>query len=420
MAFGIIQEHDDALHLKRSLVKKVANQPPPCISDRSDVFTDGTAFFQDRWDCCIAGSAVIKVSFEQDTYELVAAKVIPSLDHSAYRAESYAILLALQAFRKLNLYVDCDAAVKNLQWMLRCQRERRSVPPVSHLDIWNLIWEQLSFREWDDVVVIKVKAHLDPMSLTDPLLRAYATFNNAVDVLAKKSVTEGASRVFNGLQRIVARRESNELQTKLYHDYLCAIVDKVNCAQPVSLSCSEKPDFSMSLHADSPFFQFHEPGEDAIQQCVYGAAFARRFVDWVRGVEWGIGAPTSGLELYISFSLATRTQCPVLVDKKYLLREHSVQADMKELSLATQSQVWLKMLKWWMRNSSNGIPLERHHSLHIFGYSYAALGFAARAKYNNMGATADALWHYFHQAGSTTRNMARSWCVQQCIVVGGG
>lgn len=101
--------------------------PSPC-ADFVDVFTDGSAYFQDRWDCCLSGMAVIRVSFVANNWSVVASQILPYREHSAYRAESYAVMRTLQRFYRVRIFVDCSSVVRNLKKLLRCRDRGRSMP----------------------------------------------------------------------------------------------------------------------------------------------------------------------------------------------------------------------------------------------------------------------------------------------------
>lgn len=318
------------------------------------------------------------------------------------------------------MYTDCAAVISHFQTMRWHLEQGKTMPVLTHADIWCHIWWHLSRRPRETVELIKVRAHVDIISIDDNFGRLCAVFNDAADKLAKQAVTIHAAGTFAKMKSIVERRCRDERSLSRYHDYLCEINDKFNAAHVDTSSTNPVPDFNVELRAGGILCAWELPDTDYIAGSPFGEQFTRKFLQWFQTVSWGDGSPTSGLELYIAFSLSTQTQVPVLIDKKYVMREDDVRADLKELSLATQSQVWLKVLKWFCNHPSCGVQMHRCRSLHLFGYSYNALGFDKRASYPNMSLSCEVLWKYFHAGSSTCRNMNRSWCVQHEISCMGG
>lgn len=420
MAFGLVIEHDDPLLYKRSLVQPVTLALPNEDCHTQHVFTDGSSFFQDRWDCCIAGSSAVVVSFDDACWEPLCCEPLPYFDQSSFRAESFAILLTLQKCWRVKFYVDCAAVISHFHAMYENLRRGRPMPMLSHSDIWKHIWWHLKRRPLDSVVLIKVRAHVDASKVLSQYDALCAKFNDAADQLAKQAVVNKAAPVYAKMKSIVERRKLVEANTMQYHEYMCRINDQFTATMKTPLSHEVIPDFGSVLRVEGPLTTFDLPAQNVIDASPFGAKFTQRFLLWFSSVRWGDGAPTSGLELYVAFSMATKSQVPVLINKRYLLREDDVQADLKEASLATQSQVWLKVLKWFCNATTFEVQMLRCRSLHCFGYSYNALGFAKRATYPNMDVSCNALWHYFHGGGATTRNMHKGWCVQQVIANAGG
>ena len=135
----------------------------------------------------VAGAALIKVTGEYE-WQLVTRDVPPTPDHSAYRGECYAVLLALQSFCSVNLHTDREAVVNEVQRMLSDILRGAAPSSRSHPDIWNVVTWQLRQRDPGQVTITIVKAHVDWRTLGEGHQRKCAFFNNAVDVEVKKAV----------------------------------------------------------------------------------------------------------------------------------------------------------------------------------------------------------------------------------------
>lgn len=81
MAFGVIPDDNDAMTLKNHLRTELAADVPTVTpdQDRVSVFTDGSCFFGDRWDCALAGAAVVRVDEHKESVEEVDRFLFPLL-----------------------------------------------------------------------------------------------------------------------------------------------------------------------------------------------------------------------------------------------------------------------------------------------------------------------------------------------------
>lgn len=94
----------------------------------------------DDWECCIAGSAVSLVRGGFQQWSLVARRLLFGAYHNSYRAEAFAVLLALDSHYKVTIKSDCKAVVDEMLRALRCYDEGHVYEPNKHTDIWMMIW----------------------------------------------------------------------------------------------------------------------------------------------------------------------------------------------------------------------------------------------------------------------------------------
>ena len=87
---------------------KFKTAPAEC---QKHVYTDGSAFCGDKWDCCLAGAAVVQWIPQENKMKEVVRKILPYQDHNSYRAEVFAIILAMECFWKIDIFSGCEAVL---------------------------------------------------------------------------------------------------------------------------------------------------------------------------------------------------------------------------------------------------------------------------------------------------------------------
>lgn len=97
----------------------------------------------------------------------------------------------------------------------------------------------------------------------------------------------------------------------------------------------------LSLNGYQPVYDY--------QACPWGETFACRVARWWSGLEWGEGPEMSLLEAYFNFAVTTKSMMPVRIGKGngyWVLRDQSVEADIKPLDLNIQSAAWIRLMTW--------------------------------------------------------------------------
>lgn len=347
-------------------------------------------------------------------WKLVDRDIVPGADHTSFRGESFAVLLALRKRKAIHLYIDCAAVVDLLRLIIHCLSTREQLPVFASPDIWNEIAWHIFNREHGEIQVTKIDAHQNWKTLADGRKRQEGFFSDVVDGQAKKSILQDHARLYAKVVRAVETDKTNKELLVQYHDFLCAVNDRCFEHKPQrEVRVDSKPNFLDVLKCEQPFFYTGKIPQGMPDNFPYGPLFFQRFLTWWNCLTWGHGPPTSLLELYIDFAVATRTQVPVLVGyRKYHLRDQSTLADVHESSLLTQSKTWVHTIQWFQRNFPDCLPCPIHsklRALHPFGYSIPCLGFPYRVQWQAGVSTADALWHYFHQGGKVKRSFASPW-----------
>lgn len=405
-AFGLAPDDCRAV-LRRQRMQIHYALRVPNSADRVRVYTDGSSFFNQDWQCCVAGAAAIVATGEYH-YHTCFRELLPYAHHNAFRAESHAVLGVLNRFRKCDIFTDCAAVFQLVVELLECKRMNRQPDTFTHPDIWDGIWWHISQRAIDDVVIQKIQAHLEWKTMEEGQARMHAFFSDKVDQQAKQAVTCDHATLFQQMQRLHDHRVQVRRQLTAYHDFLCEMHDLYFQQTPAQQPTSDKPDFVMLQHV-SGHKTVHMPKVDInAVECPFGVDFCRMFAEWWNKLEWGSGQFTSCLELYFSFAISTRTMVPVRMGpKQYLLRSQSVAADVTSCDLATQSHTWINMIKWWLQLVENGPTLSKGRGLHPYGYTFEVKGFGNRPVMPCGEAASESLWSYFHSHDEGSRARVR-------------
>lgn len=331
------------------------------------VFCDGSAYMQDQPTCTLAGSAVIRAEPNSDSYDVLAAQPLPGIDHSSYRGEAFAIFLALQCISRPIVFSDCQAVVTQLEELLDAHNNGRYPSITDHNDIWDKIWHHVKARPKGWIQIVKTKAHCNLSDLHDEQLVWEAKANNFVDILAKKAVS-GWSEVFPAMQK----RYKAIILEKTMTMQLCDLVLE---QAHVSLDRSKNEPEESTTDSLGEIFTNRKPNPLLCEPfrleipqipCKFGDEFLSRVVSWAGMLEWPSVSTghISLLELYIDFTLFTKSLCPVPIGgskgtkvQKYLLKDKSNIASTIVQPLAQQNVIWVRFLRW---AETNGCTLWPH------------------------------------------------------------
>lgn len=154
-----------------------------------DLFTDGSCLWPTfpsyrlaSWSVCKAGQTLNLINSE-----VVQAGPLPGLSQTAFRAEVFAVHVAIRwgvvHGCPIRLWCDCLGVVERLQRILD---ERKGVKPnVAHADLWNLIFDDLQQLGFAKVLVTKVPAHQTLTQLDSEYDFWVAVHNNLADRAAR-------------------------------------------------------------------------------------------------------------------------------------------------------------------------------------------------------------------------------------------
>lgn len=405
---------------KACLQKMRPSVLPDQMNARAHVYTDGSAFFNSYWDCCLAGSSVIEWKRNDNLMVEVVREILPYQDHSSYRAEVFAVILAMEKFWSVDIHADCEAVVSQFHAICDAVDRGGSVILGHHADLWGQVLWHLRQRKAGAVQMFKVKAHVTDVSGLSEVQRLHAWGNANADQSAKKAVRVDHGALFQKMEAIVLERSMVFQRMCTFQDLLVTVCDRFLEAAPRKEVPVECPDWIALTKVSGPLVVLPCMSVDYIKGCPYTVAFAERFQSWIKGVQWGDGE-ISCLEIYVAFALDTGMMVPVQIrDKVYALRTDSVEADQFKLDLSRQSRVWIRFLQWWLKGIESPIPMHDVKALRPLGFSIAVKGFKKRPRLSGAIDAMNNLWRYFQQTVGTHKTMCRPWSVHSPACAAGG
>ena len=413
---AVLPEHQGVLPVLLQHARPWPNNAPPEVChEKIPVFCDGSAFWQDQPACTIAGAASIRVNNDGSLYEIVATEPLPGFDHNSYRAEAFGILLTLQRIYDPTIYSDCQSAVDHLDELLVSHRLGSKPAFKDHQDIWLQIWEQIQQRPINCIRVVKTKAHVDPEKILDPQLRWEAFANNCVDGVAK-GVVKNWQPVFAEASNAYARIRHDLAMHKKLCDFLVKqneVVEETTGRKNIQVVTQSDTHIHIPAEINCRYF----PIEDPILHCVFGNEFLKRVVGWARALKWpnnSVGQ-ISMLELYVDYTIFTRSLAPVPLEKgndrrvlKYGLRDVDPCAKIIVHNLAQQNVIWTRFHKWARKNNImfwDAQYLTQASCLGHVGYSLRSPALSSRPILSNQEKTTSILSGLFRTDSGNRRKL---------------
>ena len=386
---------------------------------RVDVFTDGSASYVDNFSMTHAAGAY--VIHDGGVKTLQHAEMLPGCDHIPFRAEAWAILLAMRDVYTLDLYTDCQAALLVCEQMIRCRHTGQQPRFRDHHDVWDAVWRLMLTRPVGCVRFFKVTAHQDPSFLGDPALQFRSRMNNKVDAVAKqcvKSFLRGKLRLMDAEEQ--AREKDIKMLSNalsMWHELNATTLTKIR----KDTTCSGlMPAFVIPFSPENSAICQCDISDDVCDQCPFGATFARRVRAYFHMLPWDCSqAPVSALEVYIDYCLFTGSVVPVRVDdatdpstkEQFALPDLDISADSFQVPLVTQSRTWVRMIKWILARWPNApmAPKQRLKSLAMVGYLMPAFSLSGYPKFRSGILPRQHLWQFFHANGKVHQSLGRMW-----------
>ena len=386
---------------------------------RACVYTDGSADFNLDFATTVAAGAYVTIAHGKVTRTVSA--MVPGCDHTSYRGEVWAFLLAVRDHACAVIHTDSAAVCCVVRYLLTCRVTGESPSFKDHHDLWNCVWRLLLTRPAGAIDVQKVKAHLGVHSLLDPETKQHTIWNDKADQAAKKCIKDflkGRKRLLT--QACAARTKDAEMLLR-FAEMLGEMTARCREASRVE-------QHEMSGRKPMPVFPIlFEPTvavrcecqvpDDVLATCPLGKKFALRVRDYFHNLWWDLTQqPVGLLQVYFGFCLTTQTMAPVRVtdaagQEQYLLADQSIAADAQRPTLVVQSRTWNKMMKWFLKVWGNApfAWIAKAKSLSQFGYHFGAVSLSGSPNVRSKDASMQHLWNYFHVNGVVINSLSRSW-----------
>ena len=122
------------------------------------VFTDGSCYHNEYRHFAIAGAAAVVYEDENQETPISSQRfLLPTHDHTSFRAEIFATYLAVQICTIPTIYKDCQAVFDEWQHILRTFSSRNRPQPRDHVDLWEPIIQTIQ-HTFHHIHVVKSKS----------------------------------------------------------------------------------------------------------------------------------------------------------------------------------------------------------------------------------------------------------------------
>ncbi len=176
-----------------SLTDSIPHVPCPALTgDRFNIFTDGSCLWPScpqyrlaAWGVTLAPGLTLEPSALDS--QVLSAGVVPGLVQTAYRAELYAVMVAMTLLErwqcKGRIWLDCQSVLDRFQMYVF--GGKRINPNGPHHDLWTEICRIVDVSGSDVVELVKVSAQTVWTGETPAALRWAIVHNSCVDRVAK-------------------------------------------------------------------------------------------------------------------------------------------------------------------------------------------------------------------------------------------
>lgn len=355
----------------QSMLAQLSVHSPPALQapnyDVLHFFTDGSCMFQHDHDCRFAAWSVVFAPAEAlsaDECRVVDSGVLPGLIQSAYRAEVYAVLRALESCRcltsKVSLWSDCEAVIKRLRKCIKGYMPRVNSP---HADLWIQIFHLISQYPFGHVCVFKVAAHCNEHDATNCVEEWCHRNNNLADRTAVRANFLRPASFWTLLeQHLDALTVAREISRHVQHVQLEISRVQVRYADDIETPCVQvawEP-----VPACEVDWSFHCLPAAAARW--YGQRMVRLLVSWFFQCVDPVASPVvwiSHYQLYLDFQMATGEVGPIHL-KTWADGSALPLVGLRDFPFKRRVRWFIKVLREILRHMHISIPMKsgRPHS----------------------------------------------------------
>ena len=168
-----------------------------CNSEVVYIFTDGSANPSALPNVRLSSWGFVVAHTVYGQFQPWVSGVTPGPCHSIARAETFAVLIALQSFRYLHICCDNKGDVTRMRFLLANPFLPLKWRGHPNFDLWSQIAQLIITRPAGMVQVSKVKSHLHLDTIQDPWVRWIFLGNARADTLAKTALSTHATQRYN-------------------------------------------------------------------------------------------------------------------------------------------------------------------------------------------------------------------------------
>ena len=270
-------------------------------------FTDGTCYHNVERQLALAGSAAAFFqSVGKAKPQEVVRQILPGCDHSSFRAEVFAFLIAISRFRRLIIYTDCQAAMGELVYLLDCINRQAEPSYQDHEDLWKIVFEVLK-RNHNEIQVVKVKAHNENNFHNSSFEQWCSIANAFVDREAKMSIRVDHATLLHNFDTL---HDEISKRRKSLHEILGFQVEvaKKSFDQRAHVNSLNDQQNVQGFVPPGPFEMYSNPLTlNDCQLCKFNPEFLMRLSSWASNVSWDLNTneTTSTFELMLSYIYST-------------------------------------------------------------------------------------------------------------------
>eukprot|EP00435_Cladocopium_sp_Y103_P032992 s199_g8.t1 len=416
-------------------LRKVQCEIPANDGRDHQVFTDGSAFFNDIPSLSIAAGAYVEVGYPKQEILSHKSHIVPGCEQHSFAGELFAVLLALNSFFHLHIYSDCQTVVDLLEDEIHGRPRRHDLSGCRK--IWHAISEHIRSDFSRRIEITKVKAHVTAMYSMDTFEKWTAWCNNAVDRTAKATVTDHNRGVFLKLEALHKKASQQRRDAREFFAFVSNASER--CIK-ASGEWQKSRQRQVTLNIDIP--ELAEPTQtqsmrisvthEQYKAFPWGPVFLWRIVQWANQLKWPVNPDNTStdislLELYVDYLITTGTRALRNVFTKaqrdkytapcYILDDLSDRADVQATTLGYQSQVWSKCLSWLHKHSPGVFfPVQltkKSVSLNKLGCSATYKGFKPRPRLVHGPEVIQKLHSFFNTESGYNRHLNRVMDVPQ-------
>ena len=226
-----------------------------------------------------------------DCFQVVATAQCSS-EQSVPRAEFEAVVTALEAYPGATVYTDCESVVK----IWESTRLKLCQVLLSNSSNADLVRRLLAVVQCPGQSVVKVKAHIDPLSCADNLTGFLQLGNQIADEAAKAALSATPYDLTDAARKIFVANKARKTKLREVLDYAARVT--ITYLQ----KCQAKADEEAGLEPNQDHLQklicwrpqsvqcveFEVP-DDNLAYYTWGTAFARSLCKWLKTLQWPTG-----------------------------------------------------------------------------------------------------------------------------------